>query len=80
MYNKANYRAPQSALLGTLSNGAQVIAREGSCVLAMWDHGTSGVEYVTWRIAADGSCYWGHYFDNIAAAAADFNDRAEKRI
>lgn len=75
--NQAKYRAPQHALLGTLANGAQVIALAGDVVLAMREGGSTSVEYVTWRIDAGGACYWGHYFNDIAAAAADFNERAK---
>ena len=59
-----------------LENGAALIAAhfvsdDDWVLLAAHDH-----EYVTWRSGnANGSTYWGHYFDDIVEATADFVDR-----
>lgn len=73
--------------LGTLSNGATVIAVKSGVpgercgVLAMWPHGKNGVEYVTWEVDQEtGEAFWGHYFRFITDAALDFSVRWEPRL
>lgn len=68
-------RAPQFAPMGTLVNGATIVARRNDIVLAVWPRGDS-FEYITWAIDSDGATRWGHYFDDVADAALDFNERA----
>lgn len=55
----------------TLKNGATVIDQRNDVVLAKWQDD----QYVTWRVDADLNAYWGHYFDNIEDATADFAKR-----
>lgn len=58
-----------------LKNGASVIDRDGSVVLAKT---TGHLPYVTWRINEDGDCFWGNYFASLSAADADFRDRVSQ--
>lgn len=63
----------------TLRNGAMVIAiqkrarHDDSRVVLAYREGND--EYVTWVMDADGNTFWGHYFFDIAKAAADFAER-----
>ena len=63
-----------------LNNGATVIESHHSekynrtTVIAKW-HGDH--PFVTWRTDSDGNAYLGHYFETLAAAVADFQERTK---
>lgn len=57
-----------------LPNKAMVLDVHKDVVLCAWNG-----QYVTWRVMADGSCYWGHYHgDNLESAIDDFKMRTPK--
>ena len=57
-----------------LKNGADLIEQRGDVVLAKFRVGKCS-SFATWKMDTEGNCYWGHYFDDIKAAVADFNQR-----
>lgn len=63
------------------SNGALVVAcrKHGFnsfVVLALQPNASVAHDpYVTWIGFPEGGTSWGHYYDNFADAAADFNER-----
>jgi hypothetical protein len=61
----------------TLKNGATEIARlvTGDKIVVLAKRDTDYEPYVTWRMDADGNCYWGHYFATHNEATADFISR-----
>ena len=57
----------------TLCNGATVLHREDSLVLALFNN-----QYVTWETDSDGNAHWGMYFgDDFFAASANLLERYE---
>lgn len=69
-----------------LKNGAEVInrwyceQRERWIVLACWQRGSVGWEYITWATDDCGNAYWGHYFNTYQQALEDFNKRSQEGI
>jgi hypothetical protein len=61
----------------TLKNGWTVIATGNRTVLAMMPGKRYG-GYATWFVDDREDTYWGHYFDEINEAAADFEDRVAR--
>lgn len=67
----------------TLPNGATILAISARrahewVILARVDHADEIAEYVTWRSVrpGDGSdTRWGHYFEDLDEAQADFRER-----
>lgn len=47
----------------------------GEKVLLVHVGGGRRNQFVTWRADPDGNTFWGHYFEDILAAAKDFEDR-----
>jgi hypothetical protein len=58
-----------------LSNGATVIARNGNVVLAHWNKG-GRIEFVSWCVGDDGSCFWGYYSRDLREALDHFEERS----
>ena len=61
----------------TLDNGATVIVQHEDLVLCHWRSG-SYLEFATWQIDEKGSCYWGHYTDDLSRAIADLRTRVKE--
>jgi hypothetical protein len=57
-----------------LPNGARVVEARGDVVLA---HCGGYHPYVTWQVDQCGNAFWGHYFEDISTAVADYNERAK---
>jgi len=61
----------------TLKNGAKVvdfrIYGSGEIIALCEWHGYH--PFVTWRLDQEGNAYWGHYFETLEAAHADFEGR-----
>ena len=62
------------------SNGARILAqhstRQPGVYVVLCDTGEGDYErYVTWWMNEDGECSSGHYYQSIAKAAADYEER-----
>ncbi len=65
-------------MLPDLRNGATVLSvtrvKDGDYVVLAH---TDGVQpFVTWLANDDGACMWGHYFDDVEEAKADYLKRS----
>ncbi len=58
-----------------MKNGAIVIDYDAPSTVVV---ASFNGQFVTWKCDDDGNAYWGHYFDNVCNAVADFQKRVSE--
>lgn len=81
-YGRTDYRARLAAPVevgATLGNGTTVLLvrphRSGGYVVLCSTNGRAGHRFATWRCTRPDDTSWGHYFDDLAEANADYRTR-----